>query len=295
MFILAHGHNKHPLRCVAFSPDGTRLAACGNGGEARVWDLASRECIHSLSFHWDNLTTFFGAGGHELFTHDVTRALRAHPVGAGPSRRVGQAHLVTPAPDGRRVFCRIDEPLPVLTCHSLDTFARLWATPCHEVPGEQLAPPESLSCSGDGKRLACGHRSGRVSILDVDTGAWIIRTGNAGSGGGARAIAIAPGGDGVAWCAASNLHFERLPDRFTAHHRIGRTHFLGIAWHPSGSFFATTNGDGKVDTWDGRTGERRSSLDWGVGKLSGIAFAPSGHFAAACSHTGQLVVWDVDH
>jgi WD40 repeat protein len=57
---------------------------------------------------------------------------------------------------------------------------------------------------------------------------------------------------------------------------------------------ADGQGDGTVDTWDTRTGERRDSYDWKVGKLNGIAFDTTGDRAAACSATGKIVIWDVD-
>ena len=80
----------------------------------------------------------------------------------------------------------------------------------------------------------------------------------------------------------------------SAHHALGKTHFLGIAWHPSGAFFATANGDGKIDYWDAQTGQRRESYDWGVGKLNAVVFDPAGDRAACCSERGDVVIWDVD-
>ena len=79
-----------------------------------------------------------------------------------------------------------------------------------------------------------------------------------------------------------------------AQHRLGRTHFLSVAFHPSGDFFATANGDGKVDYWDGHTGEHRQAFDWQVGMLNDVVFDPTGDRAACCSQSGAVVVWDVD-
>jgi WD40 repeat protein len=67
-----------------------------------------------------------------------------------------------------------------------------------------------------------------------------------------------------------------------------------VAFHPSGAFFATANGDGKVDSWDSHTGERRESFDWGFGKLNDVTFDATGDRAACCSEAGEVVVWDVD-
>src|SRR4029079_17652529 len=110
-----------------------------------------------------------------------------------------------------------------------------------------------------------------------------------------KSVALSPDGRFVAWSASAHLYLWRLdPLEAVAHHSVGGTHFLAVAYHPSGDFFATVNGDGKVDYWDGRTGERRESFDWQVGKLHDVVFDATGDRAACCSKTGEIVVWDVD-
>jgi WD40 repeat protein len=59
-------------------------------------------------------------------------------------------------------------------------------------------------------------------------------------------------------------------------------------------FFATANGDGKVDFWDSATGERRESFDWGIGKVRCVVFDRAGDRAACSSEAGDVVIWDLD-
>jgi WD40 repeat protein len=156
----------------------------------------------------------------------------------------------------------------------------------------------ALNYSADGRRLATGNSSGQVSVRDSATGG-LLHEGLAGLASEVKAVALSPDGRSVAWCVASHIYLWGLPSPGAAepiaHHSMGgRTFFLSVAFHPSGDFFATVNGDGKADYWDARTGAHRQAFDWGVGKLQDIAFDPTGDRAACSAKTGEIVVWDVD-
>jgi WD40 repeat protein len=151
----------------------------------------------------------------------------------------------------------------------------------------------SLAWSSDARLLAAGLMNGQVKVYDAATGKEAATFGEAG-GPTVNAVALSPGGAAAAWCACTHLHFHRPAEGVSAHHALGKTHFLSVAWHPSGAFFATANGDGKIDYWDAQTGQRRESYDWGVGKLNAVVFDPAGDRAACCSERGDVAIWDVD-
>jgi WD40 repeat protein len=109
------------------------------------------------------------------------------------------------------------------------------------------------------------------------------------------AVALSPDGRSLACCAARHLLLWRLdPGEEVARHALGRTHFLAVACHPSGRFFATANGDGTIDFWDAQTGQHQQAYDWKIGKLHAVAFSADGDRAACCGEAGQVVLWDVD-
>src|SRR5262249_49866270 len=143
--------------------------------------------------------------------------------------------------------------------------------------------------------LYTGDYHGSIWARQAATGARPVEVGGAASG--LTVIAVSPDGRRLACAAGGQLPLLALhPHRVAvARHQPGRTHFLPVAFHPSGGFFATANGDGKIDYWDARTGEHRQAFDWKVGKLYDVVFDPTGDRAACCSKTGQIVVWDVDH
>jgi len=76
--------------------------------------------------------------------------------------------------------------------------------------------------------------------------------------------------------------------------QLGRKHFTGIAFHPSGKYLAATSNDETVKLYDTATWELAHTFTWKVGRMRSIAFSPDGAIAAAGSDKGQVVVWDVD-
>jgi WD40 repeat protein len=280
---------------LAFSPDGTRLATCGEKGDGRIWDLAARKPAAGFSTgRRSNDDLFFGAGGKEVFVLTRLARLLAWNVETRGWRHVGgEVRRIVPLPGGERALCGHDQSLSLRV---LDTFASVWTYDLATEERDGVLGTAALACSGDGQRVACAHVCGRLSLLDAANGELLLRLGDTGgSRYGPKALALSPDGRAAVWCASSNLYFLPLPDGPRVHHRLGRTHFLAIAWHPGGAFFATANGDGKVDFWDATTGQRRESFEWGTGKLLDIAFDATGDRAACCAESGEIVVWDVDH
>jgi WD40 repeat protein len=296
VFVL-EDQKKVSLTCLAFSPDGLTLAAGGYRGVVRLWDLTAKRLSGSCSTgNWNNSALCFMpddrgllalVGGYlHLFDREGT------DLGRRPRPNRRQFTASAASPDGR--LCLGFSPLVLLSAsgglmeQALPDFAQRWKTRASG-SGQVTA----LCYSADGRRLACGRGSGRVTVHDADTGAPLHEPREAGAE--VKAVALSPDGRLVAWCAGTHLRLWRLdPPEQVREHSLGRTFFLSVAWHPTGGFFATANGDGKVDYWDAQSGERRQSFDWGIGKLHDVAFDAAGDRAACCSKSGKIVVWDVD-
>lgn len=291
---------EHPgagrLNALAISPDGSRLAACGDRGEVQVWDLASRSLVMRRRAGRRSVDgVFFGPDSETVYALTRPSRLLALPRGGRSWVDVSrQREVLFACTDPRgRAFCALEVGESV-GLYRLDDLTGSWARARIEGPRDLAGGVVALACSPDGLYLGCAHVHGQVSILDTQTGAT-VHSYASGATSFLTGLAVAPGGTAAACIASSVLLFHRLPaEGEPVRHRIGATHFLGIAWHPSGGFFATVKGDGTVDFWDGLTGQRRESLDWKTGKLLDIAFDPAGDRAAVCAESGKVVVWDVD-
>jgi hypothetical protein len=73
-----------------------------------------------------------------------------------------------------------------------------------------------------------------------------------------------------------------------------KKHFTGMAFHPSGRYLAATSNDKTVKFYDTTTWELARTFTWDIGRMRSIAFSPDGALAAAGSENGKVVVWDVD-
>ena len=283
MFVLKK--RKIALCSLAFSPDGTKLAATGQRGFVQVWDLAAKELDRELSTGASsNESVMFLSAAHlgvvvaggKLATFDLADGGKRGELPLGDDPRVRAAAV---SPDGKRICLAL---MGLTACRTLPELAPAWDLP--EDKEAHMTWPLSLGWSLDGRSLAMGRFDGIVTLHDGATGKEQGRLGEKGWPQ-AASVALSPDGGALAWCASAHLRI---------HHQFGKTHFLAVAWHPAGAFLATANGDGKVDYWDAVTGERRESFDWKAGKLHALAFDAAGDRAACCSANGDIIVWDVD-
>jgi WD40 repeat protein len=283
------------LEYVAFSADGDHLAVCGWRGPLHLWSLSARNLAHKIASAPIVRAISFTPDGRDLLALIDHKGLCRFDPSSG--QRLGTAGIgeapygATFSPDGGQVcLCSWDpRGWQLLRQFRLPGGQAGWTA---DVPG--AIGPVALAYSPGGHLVALGKSSGSVHLFDAASGA---HRGQCGSdrGPGVRSVALSPDDRLVAWSAAGHLRLWRLdPPEEVAAHDIGRTHFFAVKFHPSGEFLATAKGDGKVDNWDGRTGEHRSALDWGVGQVRALAFDASGDRAACCGQGGETVVWDVD-
>jgi WD40 repeat protein len=243
------------LLCLAFAPDGSRLAAGGRAGSISVWDVQRRVRDPGTSLSGGPVVALsFTDDGRALLA-----GLRSQRYGGEPGRLV----------------CWNLRPL-----HPLETLD--WTGDVESVainPGRDL-----LAIAGQ-------HRG--VVFWEVGRGwqepaFWMpsrVRALSFSPGEG-RLLAVASGRVVQVWDLAQK--------RWLATCQGHRGDVQALAFAPDGRQFISGGTDRMVRLWETFTGRQLASWDWQIGAVQALAFAPDGMTAAAGGEKPQVVVWDVD-
>ena len=289
---------------LAFAPDGKALAAAGGRRGVMVWRAfangAKAECISAgvpavcrLAFAPDG--TLF-AGNSQLVAVDFQTG------GASPISLTPWGGLWFGAsPEGSRLIVsgpKYQRNDYYIACWALGAYAK----PLWEVTADGHVGSGPLFLPGGNRFVLCEHRrhgtphwfGNRVTYslktgAELDVSACLQDTIE-------RAV-LSPDGARVACRTRETIRiYPTVGDvlDFATVKNDSKKHFTGMAFHPSGKYFAATSNDKTVKLYDTTTWDVARAFTWDIGRMRSVCFSPDGALAAAGSDSGKVVMWDVD-
>jgi WD40 repeat protein len=292
---------------LAFSPDGTAIAAGYKHDPVYLWNLTvptptpvrlSTEggyATGGLQFSPDGRTLWWRrANGRRGYNRDTREYLNQSFA------ITGATHGAFAGADGARVVSQHFMPDYCLIGWHLNEagWSRRWTVSIVDVA------LESIMLSPDGRLFAVIARSAisdnrvenprQVEVWDWSTGKWLGKSEYPYSYAGplhfssdAKVLIGFNGMSLMSW-DVPKLNACRVVQNDT------RKHFTSIAIHPSGEYLYAASNDTTVHVFSAETLERVNRFEWKIGKLKSVAISTDGTLAAAGGDNGEIVIWDVD-
>ena len=279
-------------RSVAFSPDGTTLAAGTADGMIQLWDIATKTktatlessdyVVYEVAFSPDGTTLAAGMGDGTVTLWDMATKTKTATLVAGDSA----AYSVAFSPDGTTLAAGMGDG--TVTLWDMATETHLATFPKH---GEYV---QSVAFSPDGTTLAVGalDNDNTIKLWNVATETNIANL----SGHNHYLTSVAFSPDGTILASGSADDTARLWDVSTKTHLATLNAYSAVgavAFSPDGTTLAAGVSAKGVELWDVATKTKIASLSGHSLWVHSVTFSPDGTILASGSDDGTVKLWDV--
>jgi len=287
-----HGKLDDFVTSLAWSPEGTRLAAASVSGQVAIYDAAQGRAIHLLAAHEDGcdavawrpddqaLATAGRDGKCKLWDATEGKLLVEHEAGA-----LWAEHLAwSPRPIGERGH---------LLALGAGNKVTLWDEK-GAPSGEAMVFPRTVvevAWIMGGTALAVAYSTG-VSVRDpaTDEPKRVFKAKDP-----ILSMAFSPSGK---WLMTGNqdctIHIWNTDSGTELHMRGYAAKVRQLAWHRGSRWLATGGGDA-ISVWDcsgrGPEGRTPALLEWHPDLISALHYQPEGDWLASGARDGSIAVW----
>lgn len=278
--------------CLAFAPDGSRIASASKRANVRLWDAVSGKPLNlpgtkdaryvGFTTDPDQLVVAVSYNTPAVLWDLRTKEMRE--IGPPP----GYCRDTAISPDGTKLV-RVESGA---ICRSIEDGETLWEAPCHNESG--IHTRVRFDAAGKRVYVVAAH----VSILDPETGREL--GGFDLTFGKYKMLSFADVSPDGRWLATRN--HDGLAVRDTLNGKVvfsDPSPFLGyghaLAFTTDGTRLAAGHyGGGRhIDFWHVGSWTPAGALDPGLGTPTTLAFSRDGLLGAAGGFHGRVAVWDM--
>ncbi len=292
---------------VAFSPDGSLLAAGLTNGQVVFWRLPEGEVVRTIAAHTDRIFDIaFAPDGSLLASASEDGTAKVFTVADGAERftvtmpeNASEVHGVAFTADGERLVTASAEG--DLGDRGLLRFWRVTdGSPLGTLGEPQWGALSMVAAAAQGQWLAAAHWEAnqvRVWQGDAEAPAYTLTPNDDDFLAPLGGMAFAPAGDLLAvpvWGdPAGKIYIWSLDDgalRFVLEGHT-HTHVYRVAFAPAGDLLASAGGDHTARFWRMSDGALVHTLTFDH-NVHGVAFSPDGVWVAVAV-SGAVEVWGV--
>jgi WD40 repeat protein/serine/threonine protein kinase len=293
------GGSPHPLRAVAFRPDGAQVAAGNSNGLVLLWDVKRLALLRQMprqDLDGGAVVREPRPIGALAYSRDGRRLFSA----SGPETATGEVKLWDPdtgqelltlpgrlavaiSPDGRRVAAGAAG----LTGQAA---VRVWSEPQQSefrAVRRHAGSVRGMAASPDGKRFASAADDGSVRLWDAETGE--VRLALEGHEARVWAVAFSPDGRRLISAGADGARLWDLEAGKPLRHFKGHQGDVCAATFLDPGRAATGGFDGRACIWRLSDGRQLRTLRHGM-RVFSLAASPDGKQLA--SGADHLRIWD---
>ncbi len=262
-------------KCLAFSPDGAKLAAGLESGEIRIWDVAAQREIATLSGHSESV-------GILAFSSDGTRLASGSADGSARVWDVATEEAL---------MCVPDHATQVTTVRFVADDTQLVSASRGSVRLSDVATGEL--------------RFGTNKYAELPFG-MVVRADSEASGGGVESepreqtprndtagvpanVAMSDDGRKIAWSDYRLIHVQDLGNGSRITYRGHKAAVANLMFTADGERLASAGYDQTIRFWDAESDRAFQALP---ARGRAFAFSPDSQWIAA-EDDGQIKVWNV--